>query len=45
MIMNLRIAFVESLVLTHASASLQREVVLSEAVIDQDAGAGDGGEN
>ena len=42
-ITNLRIAFVESLVLTHAS--LQREVVLSEAVIDQDAGAGDGGEN
>ena len=38
-----------SAVLTHArtvqSASLQREVVLSEAVIDQDAGAGDGGEN
>ena len=32
-----------SKVLTHAS--LQREVVLSEAVIDQDAGAGDGGEN
>ena len=26
-------------------ASVQREVVLSEAVIDQDAGAGDGGEN
>ena len=43
MITNLRIAFVESLVLTHAS--VQREVVLSEAVIDQDAGAGDGGEN
>ena len=43
MITNLWIAFVESLVLTHAS--LQREVVLSEAVIDQDAGAGDGGEN
>ena len=38
-ITNLGIAFVESLVLTHAS------VVLSEAVIDQDAGAGDGGEN
>ena len=32
-----------STVLTHAS--VQREVVLSEAVIDQDAGAGDGGEN
>ena len=42
-ITNLRIAFVESLVLTHAS--VQREVVLCEAVIDQDAGAGDGGEN
>ena len=26
-------------------ASVQREVVLSAAVIDQDAGAGDGGEN
>ena len=43
MITNLRVAFVESLVLTHAS--VQREVVLSAAVIDQDAGAGDGGEN
>ena len=43
MLTNLRMELFQALVLT--PASVQREVVLSAAVIDQDAGAGDGGEN